>query len=159
LPEERRRTLGGEAWLQQVTVSWQLPDDAGPAEQTVWLTMVPGGSGAQLAAVTDRPAAAPLPIWWSEPVLAERSGKSTAIVSAALEAPGHWADAGAAAAAAVADQVRRVAPDWSGRLVIEVPGSGQSFEQVLERRPDRTLRLVAGPPPRTEPSLGVSGSW
>jgi hypothetical protein len=144
LSEERRRTVGGEAWVQQATVSWQLPDDAGPAEHTVWFTMVPGGSGVQLAAVTDRPAtAAPLPIWWSEPVVAERSGNATALVSAALDAPRDWADAGAAAAIAVAGQVRRVAPDWSGRLVVEVPGSQQSFEQVLGAKAGSYAQIAA----------------
>jgi hypothetical protein len=90
------------------------------------------GTRAQLAAVTDRPAtAAPLPIWWSEPVVAKRSGKATALVSATLGTPSRWADAGAAAATTIADQVRRVAPTWSGGLVIEVPGSRRLFEQTL----------------------------
>jgi hypothetical protein len=132
LSEDRRGTLGRDAWVQQATVSWQLADDARPAEHTVWLTMVPVGSRAQLAAVTDRPANAdPLPIWWSEPVVAERSGKATALASVALGTRGRWADAAATAATVVAEQVRRVAPTWSGRLVVEVPGSRQFFEQVL----------------------------
>jgi hypothetical protein len=144
LSEDRRRTLGNDAWVQEVRVSWQLPDDAGTAEHTVWLTMVPVGSGAQLAAVTDRPATAtPLPIWWSEPVVAERSGKATALVSATLGTPGRWADAAAAAGTAVADQVGRVAPAWSGRLVVEVPGSRQLFEQVLGAKAGSYTQIAA----------------
>jgi hypothetical protein len=132
LSEDRRGALGSDAWVQQATVSWRLAADAGSAEHTVWLTLVPMGSRAQLAAVTDRPAtASPLPIWWSEPVVAKRSGKATALVSATLGTPSRWADAGAAAATMIADQVRRVAPTWSGGLVIEVPGSRRLFEQTL----------------------------
>jgi hypothetical protein len=143
LSEDRRGTLGSEAWVQQASVSWQLADDARPAEHTVWLTMVPVGSRAQLAAVTDRPAtAAPLPIWWSEPVVAERSGKATALVST-LVTPGRWADAAATAATAVADQVHRVAPTWSGKLVVEVPGSRQLFEQVLGAKAGSYAQIAA----------------
>jgi len=144
LSEDRRGKLGSEAWVQQATVSWQLADDARPAEHTVWLTMVPLGSRAQLAAVTDRPANVdPLPIWWSEPVVAERSGKVTALVSVALGTPGRWADAAAAAATAVADQVRRVAPTWSGKLMVEVPGSRQLFEQVLGAKAGSFAQIAA----------------
>jgi len=144
LSEDRRGKLGSEAWVQQATVSWQLADDARPAEHTVWLTMVPLGSRAQLAAVTDRPANAdPLPIWWSEPVVAERSGKVTALVSVALGASGRWADAAAAAATAVADGVRRVARAWSGKLMVEVPGSRQLFEQVLGAKAGSFAQIAA----------------
>jgi hypothetical protein len=144
LSEDRRGTLGTEAWVQQATVSWRLAADAGPAEHTVWLTLVPVGSRAQLAAVTDRPAtAAPLPLWWFEPVVAERTGHATALVSAALASPRRWADTGAGAATTIADQVRRVAPDWSGRLVVEVPGSQQLFEQVLGAKAGSYAQIAA----------------
>jgi hypothetical protein len=144
LSEDRRGTLGGDAWVQQATVSWQLTDDARPAEHTVWLTMVPVGSLAQLAAVTDRPAnAAPLPIWWFEPVVAEPSGEATALVSVALGTPGRWADAAATAVTAIAGQIPRVAPTWSGRLVVEVPGSRQLFEQVLGAKAGSYAQIAA----------------
>jgi hypothetical protein len=144
LSEDRRRALGSEAWVQQVRIIWQLSDDAGPAEHTVWLTMVPGGAGAQLAAVTDRPAAAdPSPIWWSEPVVAERSSNATTLVSASLGTSGRWADAGAAAASTVAEHVQRVAPNWSGKLVVEVPGSRRLFEQVLGAKAGSYAHIAA----------------
>jgi hypothetical protein len=144
LPPDRRRVLGGDAWLQEVTVSWQLMDDPRPAEHTVWLTLLPVGSAAQLAAVTDWPASgSPLPIWWSEPVVAERSGAATALVSTALGAPGRWAGAGAAAATTIAKQVRRVAPNWSGKLVVEVPGSQQLFEHVLGAKAGSYAEIAA----------------
>ena len=134
LPAGRQRELGRVGWVQEVALSWQLPADPVPAEHTVWLTMVTEGHETRLAATTDIPDSRvqpePLPLWWLEPIRVERTPKAMALVSEAL--PGNrWGKSANAVVTKIRPAIAGVARGWSGRLVVQVPGSPEAFEQVL----------------------------
>ena len=134
LPAGRQRALGPVSWVQEAALSWRLPADSAPAEHTVWLTMVTEGHETRLAGTTDIPDSrvqpAPLPLWWLEPVRVERTPKATALVSEAV--PGNrWGRSANAVVTKISPKISGVARGWPGRLVVQVPGSPDAFEQVL----------------------------
>ena len=55
LSESRRSLLGAQAWVQRVTITWQLANDDGAADHSVWLTFVPEQGQARLAGTFDGP--------------------------------------------------------------------------------------------------------
>jgi hypothetical protein len=85
----------------------------------------------------------PSAIRWTEPVVIARVGRGTAIVSAALGDGTRWARLADTAARKIAPRVVRVAPTWSGRLIVEVPGTRQLFEQVLGAEPGSYAQIAA----------------
>jgi hypothetical protein len=147
LSAERRAVLGSDSWVQEVTISWQLAADPSPAQHTVWVTMVVTGDHEQLAGITDGPGNAkqadPLPLWWLEPVRVGRAGTAITLVSDGPDTGQGWARAADHAAAKVRARVGATAPDWSGRLVVEVPGSREAFDQVLGARPGTYQQIAA----------------
>ena len=160
LPASRQRELGEGSWLQEAALTWQLPADAAPAEHTVWLTMVAEGNKTRLAGTTDIPEghtrSAPLPLWWLEPVQVERTPKVTALVSTALPGADRWARSADAVVAKIRPAVSGVAHGWSGSVVLQVPGSSETFEQLLGA-PAGSVDQIAGmtradgPNPATAP--------
>jgi hypothetical protein len=159
LQGNRQRELGEASWVQEAVLRWQLPAEAATAEHTVWLTMVAEGQDTRLAGTTDIPGSSPqpaLPLWWLEAVRVERTGKATALVSKALDAPNRWARSADAVATKIRPSVAGVVRGWSGSLVIEVPGSLAAFQQVLGA-PSRSVDHIAavtraiGPDPATAP--------
>jgi hypothetical protein len=160
LPGSRHRELGDASWVQEAVLRWQLSSEAAPAQHTVWLTMIVEGHDTRLAGTTDMPGSgnqpAPLPLWWLEAVRVERTPKATALVSKAINAPNRWARSADAVATKIRPSVAGVVRGWSGRLVVEVPGSSESFEQVLGA-PGRSVDQIAavtravGPDPGTAP--------
>jgi hypothetical protein len=160
LPGNRQRELGEVSWVQEAVLRWELPGDAAPAEHTVWLTMVAEGQDTRLAGTTDIPGSrdqpAPLPLWWLEPVRVERTPKATALVSKALDAPSRWARSADAAGSRIRPFVAGVVRGWSGGLVLEVPGSLATFQQVLGATSGSVDHIAAatravGPDPATAP--------
>jgi hypothetical protein len=145
LPAGRQRALGPVSWVQEAALSWRLPADSAPAEHTVWLTMVTEADETRLAGTTDIPDSrvqpAPLPLWWLEPVRIERTPNATALVSEAL--PGNrWGRSANDVVTKIRPAIAGVARGWSGRLVVQVPGSPDAFEQVLGA-PDGSVDHIA----------------
>ena len=70
LPASRRILLGPDARTWQATLDWALPEESSTAQQTVWLTLLPGPDGVRLAGTTDAadPDTPAEPIWWRRPV-------------------------------------------------------------------------------------------
>lgn len=133
LAAARQQLLGDRAWRQQATISWRLTGETASATATVWLTFVPGPTGALLAGTLDQPAGTPIaqPIWWTGPVSAVREGGVAVLVGAGQPAA-TWL---ARARAAVGDVRQRVtagaAQTWTGTVVVEVPASRTDFESVV----------------------------
>ena len=156
---DRHRELGDASWVQEAVLRWQLPSDAAPAQHTVWLTMVVEGQQTRLAGTTDIPGSgqpAPLPLWWLEAVRVERTPKATALVSKAINSPNRWARSADAVTTKIRPSVAGVVRGWSGSLVLEVPGSSETFEQVLGARGSSVDHSAAvtravGPDPATAP--------
>ena len=135
LSASRRAALGPDAWVQSVTVSWALPDEARTAEEDVWLTFVDepavdgGAPTLRLAGDTDGPGAgSPAPIWWQQPVHLKRDGATML-----LDADDHTAWLGQASSArrAVRKRIGVADRDPGGSLVVEIPQSRTAFERTL----------------------------
>ena len=134
LSESRRSLLGTQAWVQRVTITWQLVNDDGAADHSVWLTLVPEQGRARLAGTFDGPPPAPpqqQPSWWLGPVRAEVRGGVT-VVAGSGRSPEQWADASTQALARVERVLPRTAvAAFSGRAVVQVPASASDFHSVL----------------------------
>lgn len=133
--ETRRTVLGTAAWVQAVDVRWSLAGQTRQAEEQLWLTFVeePSADGGapvvRIAGDTDGPRTdAPSPLWWQQPVTAQRAG-STFLLSA-RPAPRSLAQA-AAARAAVRKRIGTADRDPHGALVVELPQSRAVFERTL----------------------------
>lgn len=136
VPEERRATLG-DAWVQQVTISWSLAGESRRAENDLWLTFVEetedGESATLLAGDSDSPAArAAIPIWLQQPVRVQRAGAVLVLSGTADGADAaDWLARASAARSAVAGRIGEADRDPDGVLVVEVPQSRAVFERVL----------------------------
>lgn len=123
--------------MREATVSWQLPPEADPAEHTVWLTLVPTASGVRLAGTSDGPAQGTqaLPLWWLRPVTRVDRGDVTVLLGQGQQSS-WWTDlARESAVAATKHLPAALRRRWSGRVVLEVPGTGADFAAVLGAAP------------------------
>ena len=151
----RRELLGSRAFVQPVAVAWRLTGDTGTAEHLLWLTFLPVGASIEIAGAADGPADRQAqPIWLLQPVAVEQQGRTTVLADPRTPLA-QWARRGTAAAAAVERRLSAsLDPRWAGDLVLEVPGSGQLFEQVLGVTPGSYAGIAAvawpeGPDPAT----------
>ena len=135
LSASRRAALGPDAWVQSVTVSWALPDEARTAEEDVWLTFVDepavdgGAPTLRLAGDTDGPGAgSPAPIWWQQPVHLKRDG-ATMLLTADDDTA--WLGQASSARRAVRKRIGVADRDPDGSLVVEIPQSRTAFERTL----------------------------
>ena len=172
LPASRRTLLGPDARTWQATLDWSLPGETSTAQQTVWLTLLPGPDGVRLAGTTDDadPDTPAEPIWWRHPVTRVDRGGLTLLLG-----PGQRATTWADLTAHSVREARHRLPTplsgrWPDRVVVEVPTDAASFESVLGAargsyagtaavtrpegpRTDSAVRVVVNPALADQPAL------
>lgn len=127
---------GTDAWRGTVEIRYRIDGwDAEPASLETPMVFVPGGDGALIAAIGGDGGRTPL---WLRGPLSVRSS-SRALV---LDRTGDPASYLALARNAVLD-VTRVLPDWTGRLVLEIPGSEEELDQALDAPPEQYANIAA----------------
>lgn len=156
LAASRQQLLGPHAWSQAASLSWQLSDDAQPAQHTVWLTFLARDGRVEVAGTIDAPAGSDQqrkPIWWLAPVTSARPAAGTVLVGAG-QSPTDWARAAERAAEAVTRHLPNTARDSpASNLVVEVPATTADFEAVVGADPGSYTEVAAvtlseGPTPR-----------
>jgi hypothetical protein len=149
VPADRRAALGGDAWVQRVTVTWALPGETHPAVEDLWLTFVDepatdlaAGTVTRLAGDRDSPTATSrAPIWLQQPVRLLRSG--TVLVLSDADDAADWLRQARAAQRAVSDRLDRAERIRAGVLVVEVPQSRAVFERSLGVAPGSYAAVAA----------------
>lgn len=130
LPAERRRQLGGTAWLADVEVSWQLREyDQEPVRMTVPMTLVTRSGTTYVASYSD-PTGQTLrkPIWLLGRLRIAHGDRSL-VVSTDPDA-----DIGAYAQVvdkAIADVSTVWGSNWKRHVVLYLPGSQSQMEYIL----------------------------
>lgn len=132
----RQQSVGVDAWVQEVTISWAYRGENRIAEENVWLTFATepqsnaGGVVAKLVGDTDDPTGvSPTPLWLQQPVRPYRSG-SVLVLTDSSRAE-RWVDEVRQAQQAGARRVGNAGRDQGGVLVVEVPQSRALFERTL----------------------------
>jgi hypothetical protein len=126
LTDEQQRRYGDRAWVADVQLGWRVAGfDVHDSHLEVPLTLLETQGGAAfLSSRADVGGATPL--WMLQRVDVRRTGRSLVAVAG---------DGSASRFSGLADQavadVRKVLPDWRGRLVVEVPGDEQQLGRVL----------------------------
>ncbi|MGI3780665.1 MAG: hypothetical protein ACRYG2_07795, partial [Janthinobacterium lividum] len=137
LPQARQAALGTKARVVQAELTWRLSGERADASSSVWLTLVPGADGAQLAGTDDgtRLDTPAVPLWWLGPVARLAHGNVTVLVGTGQPAA-RWAGlASRAARDARAHLPAVLRQEWDGHLVVEVPGNEADFARVLGASP------------------------
>jgi hypothetical protein len=126
LTDDQQRRYGDRAWVADVQLGWRVDGfDVHDSHREVPLTLLETPHGAAfLSARADVGEATPL--WMLQRVDVRRTGRSLVAVAG---------DGSASRFSGLADQavadVRKVLPDWRGRLVVEVPGDERQLGRVL----------------------------
>ncbi len=133
----------GRTWTGDVQVSWRLRGfDVHPARMRVPMTFAEHDAAARARFVTARHARTggrdAVPLWLLDRVKAVRTGRSLVVGERGLPTARYSRLAGRA----VAD-VRRVLPDWSGRLVVEVPDGPADLARTLGSEPSDYTQIAA----------------
>jgi len=126
LTGDQERRFGDRAWVADVQLTWRVDGfdvHAGRLEVPVTLLETRHGA-AFLSARADVGGATPL--WMLQRVDVRRTGRALVV----LAGNGSVGRFSGLADQAVVD-VRKVLPDWRGRLVVEVPGDEQQLGRVL----------------------------
>jgi hypothetical protein len=130
------------AWTGVAEVTWQLgTHDAAPSRADVRVAFAPSGDGLGIAGFGGAPADGPgrVPLWLRGALaVAEAPG-------VLVLADGSRADAEAVAARVEAGirVVRRVLPDWSAPVVVEVPASAADLDETLGASPGTYAGIAA----------------
>ena len=128
----RRQIFGPGAWMQAVTLRWQLRGEQRPAEHRVWLTLV-ADEGVRVAGAYEPPPAAGIqrqPLWWRGPVTSVASADTLVVVGSG-EPAARWSER----AEQAQEQLQRHLPPElhtaRSPLVVQVPATTADFEAVL----------------------------
>ncbi|MFN8194927.1 MAG: hypothetical protein U0R80_11670 [Nocardioidaceae bacterium] len=145
----------GPGGWESLSVRWRVPGvDAARVTTTLRLRLVAGSTGALVDAVA---VAGQAPLWTQGPVTVARRGDVLVTVAAgpggADGSDGEATGAGRWLSRAL-DAVRtvhRVLPGWRGRLAVEVPADGPSYDAALgvepgERDTDAAVTTTLGDP-------------
>ena len=130
LSEGERRTLGRQAWVGNVALSWQIAGyDEGVSTMETSFTFVDTPDGAAFGSASGE-YGNPAPLWLLSDLAVDQSRRSLVAVAdqRQLDRYSRLADE------AVRD-VRAVLPDWNGRLVVEVPTSQVQLDRLLDAAP------------------------
>ncbi len=136
-PAGRAATRG--IWAADVRLTWRIGGfDRHVSRRHVALTLAGVGSRALFVTARTATLAQPAtPLWMLGPVRVARTADALVVTGRAGPEPyARLADR------AVAD-VRRVVPDWRGRLVVEVPRDEQDLDRVLGASPGDYREIAA----------------
>ena len=132
--DDRAEVLGDGAFAAEVQLSWAMPGDRTPSDQTVWLSVVVEDGQARWAGTADGPdQARPTPLWWLEPVVLGRSDHATVVAGASVDLDRAVATAEDAATEIAARLNFPSGPgaDWNGRVVLIMPSNTSLLEQTM----------------------------
>ena len=110
------------AWPAAVEATWQLPEDDAPSRTELQVGLVT--AGAQVG-IRSFGGAGRTPVWLTGPVTVRRA-PGVLVVDRADDA-----ERMLSLAAAAVPVVRRVLPDWTPRLVVEVPATAAALDDAL----------------------------
>ncbi|MBS2937538.1 hypothetical protein KDN32_07270 [Nocardioides sp. J2M5] len=130
------------SWTAVAEVDWRLGDqDAATSTAEVLVGLVPDGAGLAvsgfLAPAGDRTAR--LPLWLRGRLSVARSGR----VLVLADGPQRVADTVARRATVGIGVVRRVLPDWTGPVVVEVPATAADLDEALGAAPGTYAGIAA----------------
>ena len=136
LGDDQGSGFGPGAWTGTVEVRYRLRDwDLRPSVVETPFTFVPGGNGQLIAGIGGADGRTPL--WLAGAVTPLVRGR--ALVIARGNASGRYLSMAGRAVSTVG----RVLPDWTGRLVIEVPATEEELDQALDAPQDRYANIAA----------------
>lgn len=129
---------GADEWVGDVSLTWRLRGfDLSDSTMNVTLTFAQEAHAAGfVTAVGDYGDAVPL--WLLEPVAVERNASSMVMVADQSEVKKY-----ATLAAHAVSDVRKVLPDWRGKLVVEVPQAGADLSRLLNADPSTYANIAA----------------
>jgi hypothetical protein len=138
IDQAERRTLGPKAWVADVALGWKVRGyDSRKANMEVSFALVDTPEGAAFASAADD-FGNPAPLWLLDRLAVSRS-KRALVAAVNRQQLGRYT---ALANEAVRD-VRRVLPQWRGRLVVEVPATQDELDRMLDAQPDAYAKIAA----------------
>lgn len=138
------------SWTGSAELTWQLQEfDDEPARSDVAVRFAPDGDGLAIAGF-ETPAGdgGRLPLWLRGRLSVARAGD----VLVMADGPASVARATAARAVRGIDVVRRVLPDWSALVVVEVPASAAQLDETLGADPGTYAGIAAVTAPAGDPA-------
>ncbi len=131
-----RQDLGQRAWIGTVAVAYRIRGwDERITEVETPMTFVPGADGQLIAGIGG--VGGRTPLWLTGPVTVLTEGRTLVVARA-----GEAARYAQMATRAIAD-VAAVLPEWTGRLVIEVPASPRGLAEALDAPQERYANIAA----------------
>lgn len=138
------------SWTGAAELTWQLRGfDEQPARSDVVVRFAPAGGGLGIAGFeASAEGDSRLPLWLRGPMSVARADD----VLVMADGPVRVAEAAAERAVRGIDVVRRVLPDWSAPVVVEIPGSGAGLDETLGAEPGTYDGIAAVTAPAGDPS-------
>lgn len=140
------------SWSGVAELTWRVRGyDAAPARSDVVVGFAPTGGGLGIAEFASSDAAGTrLPLWLRGRLAVSRSDG----VLVMADGSSGIAEATAARTARGIDVVRRVLPNWSSPVVVEVPATAAALDETLGARPGTYAGIAAVTAPVGRPSDG-----
>lgn len=138
------------SWTGAAELTWQLRGfDEQPARSDVVVRFAPDGDGLGIAGFEDAAErGSRLPLWLRGRLSVARAND----VLVMADGPASAAEAAAERAVRGIAVVRRVLPDWSSPVVVEIPGSGAGLDETLGADPGTYAGIAAVTAPAGDPS-------
>ena len=138
LSADREQALGERGWVGDVELDWRLRGfDAAEGHLEITLTFADTARGAAFVSARDD-YGEPAPLWLLERLSVERSRRAL-VMAADDQRAGRFLRL---ANQAVLD-VRKVLPDFPGRLVVELPGSQRLLARAIGAEPGSYTGIAA----------------
>ena len=132
-------------WAGAVDATWRFRGDAGrePSRAELDVQFVPAGADRVAIAGFGQPGAGRVPGWLAGPVVVRRAPRVLVVVAGAGSLGRSEAERYVRLASASVGVVRRVLPEWRGRLVVEVPATSAALDRALDAEPGHTAGIAA----------------
>jgi hypothetical protein len=136
LDQRQQVELGPDAWRGTVQLTYRYQGyDASPARLETSVVFVPSGERVQIASFGG--AGERTPLWLADRLSVVRTPRT--LLAVASDSPGRYPGL----AARAVRQVSRMLPDWSGRLLVEVPASRAELDAALEAQSGQYDNIAA----------------
>jgi hypothetical protein len=132
-------------WAGAVAATWRFRGDVGRDSSRAELVVrfVPAAPDRVAIVGFGKPGAGRVPGWLAGPVVVRRAPRVLVVVAGAGELGRSEAKRYVRLGSASLSVVRRVLPDWRGRLVVEVPATSAALDQALDAEPGHTAGIAA----------------
>ena len=133
-----RSGLGEEEWAAAVDTTWQFSGfDAEPARAEVTFRF--GRDGDRAVFLSTGGGQRTSPLWLAGRVAVRRTADTLVLVDGGQQ----LLDRYSTLARRAVPVVRRVLPDWPGKLVVEVPGTAEAVDEALAAEPGEYAAIAA----------------